>query len=317
MKLRATVVSCLVLASLGTLYTPAHAFRMIRNGNLTQSQGVFPVAAQCSEGNFTHWTIRGLVWRINPVLQGATAGAGVDYAMNQWNSVSGSDYRLARGASTNAGIAVDGNNTMLWGAGIGCGGNCLAYTALTVRAVAPGQTGQELIEADTTFNSYMNWTTSNTNYDIRGVAAHELGVSLGIANSEVSITLHRPTMRAAYFDDQRTLENDDKDALRCSVNTYPVNCTQPCPSGGVYDGANCYLWTVLGVNRFLYEENMYYQASANPNNRCPQIAFNSLNNTTFQPWFDNASCVVRLSTRGNQVPFLWADSYYLTPVCRP
>ena len=125
-------------------------------------------------------------------------------------------------------------------------------------------------------------------------------------------------IRARVFAIASGYENyDDHDALRCSVNTYPVNCTNPCPSGGVFDSLNCYLWTVPGVNQFVWEENMYYEASSNPNNRCPNVAFNSLNNTAMQPWFDNHSCVVVLGPVPNQLPFLWDHSYYRTPVCRP
>ncbi len=313
MKIRATHLSRLVFAGLllALLTTPAHAFRMIQNTTV----GTVTAGAQvpCTDaGGFAHWEVRSLVWRINPALEGATAGGGVYFAIGQWNNVSGSEYRLARGSATGAGFVTDGTNTMIWAAGNGCGAGCLALTALTLRA------GQVIAEADITFNTNYNWTTSSTNFDIRGVAAHELGHSLGIHHTELTGPINRPTMRTTYHDGYRTIENDDKDALRCSRNTYTTApCTNPCPSGGVYDGANCYMWTVLGVNRFLWNENMYYQASTNPNNRCPNIAFNTLNNTTFQPWFDNASCVVRLATGGNQLPFLWGDSYYLSPVCRP
>lgn len=314
MNARATILSRLLPASLAlalVVGVPAHAFRMIQNATIGTVTAGTPVP--CTDpGGFTHWNVRDLVWRVNPALEGATAGGGVDYALAQWNGVSGSDYQLSRGSGTAAGFVADGTNTMIWEAGNGCGVNCLALTALTLQA------GQVIVETDITFNTNYNWTTSNTNYDIRGVATHELGHSLGIHHTNLNPVFNRPTMFATYFDNERTLENDDRDALDCSENTYaPAPCTTPCPTGGVYDSANCYMWTVLGVNRFLWNENMYYQASTNPNNRCPNIAFNSLNNSASQPWFDSNQCVVRLSTGGNQIPFLWADSYYLTPVCRP
>lgn len=313
MKIRATLLYRLVFVALllALLTTPAHAFRMLQN--TTVGTVIVGAPVPCTDtGGFMHWEVRSLVWRINPALQGATAGGNIDYAIDQWNNVSGSEYRLARGSATGAGFTTDGSNTMVWAAGNGCTGFCLGITALTIQA------GQVIVETDISFNTNANWTNGSTAYDLRGVAAHELGHSLGIHHTDVTSSINRPTMRGTYFNGNRTIENDDKDALRCSRNTYTTApCINPCPTGGVYDSNSCYMWTVPGVNRFLWNENMYYQASTNPNNRCPTIAFNTLNNTTFQPWFDNASCVVRLATGGNQLPFLWGNSYYLSPVCRP
>ncbi len=41
-----------------------------------------------------------------------------------------------------------------------------------------------------------------------------------------------------------------------------------------------------------------------------------LNNTSTQPFFDGANCYIA-SAGGNQVPFIWGNNYYLTPVCNP
>ena len=398
-KLTRILPAGLLLA--GLVSTPVHGFRMIQSnavGTVT-----FGLEVPCDDpGGFTHWNIRNLIWRINPALDGATAGGGVDHAIDEWNSVSGSDYELSRGSDTNGVFAPDGTNTMVWAFGNGCGVNCLALTALTLQA------GQVIVESDITFNAAENWTTSNTNFDIRAVAAHELGHSLGIHHSDRNPLFARPTMRNPYRDSWRSLANDDKDALRCSEDTFPPTCTNPCPSGGVYDGANCYMWSVPGneafvfngnfyhkpvwhpsgscphlvwdmlnnvsiqptfdgancyigsagggpnpflfdnnyyiaassgsnpcpfggtfdgancymytwpgVTPFIFDENMYYAPVWHPNGPCPHTAFNNLNNTSIQPTFDTANCLVQAGPGGNQTPFIWGNNYYLTPVCNP
>src|SRR4029077_14259862 len=111
---------------------------------------------------------------------GAGAGGAVDHALNEWNGVFGSDYRLQRGTDTTKGFCGDGNNTMTWSFCNGCSiTRCLGLTAMTLKA------GQVIIESDITFNANQRWTTSNSNYDIRAVATHELGHSLGISHTEV------------------------------------------------------------------------------------------------------------------------------------
>ncbi len=290
---------------------PAHAFRMIQN--LATGWVTSGARVPCNDsGGFTHWNLRNIVWRVNPTLEGATAEGSVDYAINQWNAVSGSDYRLTRGPATGAGgFGWDTTNSMVWAGGNGCSLNCLALTALTLDA------GQVIIESDITFNTLVTWSNDSSAYDIRAVAAHELGHSLGIHHTN-SIAVNRPTMKDGYFANALTLENDDKDALLCSVAKYPVNCTNPCPSGGVYDGANCYMWTrPPGTTPFIWDENMYHAAVVHPNGPCPYLAWNNLNGTNVQPQFDSANCVLWLGPEPNQLPFIWSNNYYLSPICRP
>ena len=125
--------------------------------------------------------------------EGATAGSGVDHGINEWNGVSGSDYVLSRVSANTAGFTVDGVNTMVWAAGNGCVYPCLALTSQTL------VTGQVIIESDITFNTSENWTTSNSNFDIRAVATHELGHSRSRLDRAIAWLLRYPDdeLRAA------------------------------------------------------------------------------------------------------------------------
>ena len=291
---------------------PAKAYRMSQNpGTGFVTSGV---RVKCNDaGGFAHWNLRHIVWRVNPALEGATAGGAVDFAIAQWNGVAGSDFRLTRGPGGAAGgFGTDDTNSMIWAGGNGCSNNCLALTAVTLAA------GQEIVESDITFNTLVTWSSDDSAYDIRAVAAHELGHSLGIHHSNV-LAVNRPTMRSGYFANGRTLEPDDKDALLCAVGEYPVNCTQPCPAGGVYDSQNCYMWTAPpGTVPFLFDENMYHQPVSNhPNGPCPYLAYNHLSNTSIQPGFDTQNCLLWMGPEPNQLPFIWSNNYYLTPICRP
>lgn len=72
----------------------------------------------------------------------------------------------------------------------------------------------------------------------------------------------------------------------------------------------------------------FLPTSANPDLGCrqrlrgqlpgPHTAFNNFNNnTSIQPSFDSANCLVQAGPGGNQAPFLYDNNYYLTPVCNP
>src|SRR5206468_7683698 len=77
-------------------------------------------------------------------------------------------------------------------------------------------------------NSLANWNTNATDYDVQAVWTHEAGHTMGIHHTEKnSGPRKRPTMYASYFGiEGRSLEQDDKDALKCSYARYPL-------SGGV------------------------------------------------------------------------------------
>lgn len=207
----------------------ALAFRMIQTtyqGRTTSGARVTCDAA----GGFVHWRKTSLSWRLNPAGPGGGAGVmpAIQSAMAHWSQASPAGHVITCDGTTNAGFATDGINTILWSSGTGCSGGCLALTALVLGP------GQEIVEADISFNPEASWSTGGADTDVEAIAAHELGHALGIHHTDVTRKQNRPTMYTDYFGiDGRTLEQDDLDALQCSCQRYPPEpATTSVPLGG-------------------------------------------------------------------------------------
>ncbi|MEZ4448046.1 MAG: hypothetical protein R3B09_01120 [Nannocystaceae bacterium] len=78
---------------------------------------------------------------------------------------------------------------------------------------------------------------------------------------------------------------------------------QPCPKGGSFDGANCYIGAApTGTKAFLYAGNYYYTAV---NRTCPLSGSR----------FDGANCLVSKAPDGTK-PFIYANNWYYENMCK-
>lgn len=198
---------------------PSYAYRMLQNTSTGRVTAGFLVT--CTDpGGFAHWNNAWIDWRHNTAGAGAGKAAALQNAMQSWTDVANAGHVLNYAGTTTAGWATDGTNTILWAAGNGCTGNCLALTALVL------QGGQVIVESDITFNSGFTWNTNGLDFDTEAVAAHELGHSVGIHHTNLT-GAPQPTMFTPYFGTAgRSLETDDRSALQCSQYRY-----SPAPPG--------------------------------------------------------------------------------------
>lgn len=232
-----------LVGAIGLWTVPSEAFRMIQNDTVGRVIAGFAVPCD-APGGFAHWALgnRNLDWFLNSANQGLGKGGPASSAMNSWNNVFRSNYRLRLAGNTAAGFVTDGQNTLRWATGEGCEGLCLGLTALVLQA------GQQIVETDITMNNAVTWRTNGRDTDTEAVLAHEFGHSLGIHHSEVG---GNPTMQATYFGREgRTLENDDRAALECSETRYGDPAPVPVPVANPQEAVGPVLVNLTGTASF-------------------------------------------------------------------
>jgi len=226
------IIAAAISLAVVLVSTEALAFRMIQNTGVGRFSAGYAVPCN-SAGGFTHWTTASIPFRHNTANQGSGKGTALSAAAAAWTGVSGASHNVTIAGTTTAGFVTDGINTLRWATGSGCTGSCLALTALVLAS------GQRITETDVTFNNSVTWTTNGNNYDTQAVATHEIGHCLGIHHTNLSST-PRPTMYAYYFGSGgRSLESDDRSALQCAQNRYPISAPQMAsrPEGAPLLGA--------------------------------------------------------------------------------
>jgi Matrixin len=196
---------------------PSQAYRMIQNRSVGRVSAGGAASCDASIG-FVHWENQEIEWFVNPPAKAGTqvarkSAAALTAATKAWTDA-GTEHVLTVAGTTTAGFAVDNRNTISWAKGNGCTGTCLAITSLVLQA------GQVIVESDISFNAARRWQTTGKGLDIQTTATHELGHSLGIHHTEV-MSAPRPSMFTNYFGvEGRSLEEDDRAALRCSESRY-------------------------------------------------------------------------------------------------
>lgn len=202
----AFAVLVLVLSAL-----PSHAFRMVQVGT---SSGV-----ACNDpAGFAHWTTSVIPWSLDPTGIGAGQAPALEAALAAWRNVPGAyHYPFFAGAH---GFDFPWTQYVRFVSDGGCTGNCLAVTILFAGAVG---TEQRIDGANIHLNPLAAWSNNGTGIDVQAVLTHELGHSLGIADTDV-IGLTPPTMTGSYIGTAgRTLETDDLAALQCAQSRYPLS----------------------------------------------------------------------------------------------
>lgn len=200
---------------------------MLQPGALGRTTVGEPVLCT-NPGGFAHWASPNIPWYLNAGTQAPTLTPMLQGAMAAWNGVWPAAHSLSLAGTTNAQLATDNRNTILWGTDLGCSGDpVLGCRSLTVLVMGPNQ---QILEADILLRSDATWLAEPSRQGLQTVATIELGHALGI-HSVVGDGWPFFTSGAtmdpiafSYFPDAtydlRTLEPADMDGLNCAHERY-------------------------------------------------------------------------------------------------
>eukprot|EP00565_Helicotheca_tamesis_P003128 CAMPEP_0185723844 /NCGR_PEP_ID=MMETSP1171-20130828/544_1 /TAXON_ID=374046 /ORGANISM="Helicotheca tamensis, Strain CCMP826" /LENGTH=600 /DNA_ID=CAMNT_0028391599 /DNA_START=126 /DNA_END=1928 /DNA_ORIENTATION=- len=86
-----------------------------------------------------------------------------------------------------------------------------------------------------------------------------------------------------------------------ALDWFNGSCPNPCPHGGMYDGAHCYVGSPpAGTTAFVWGGNYYYTPIGA--NGCPMTG----------SWYDGANCYVS-DAPDDEDPFVWSNNWYYHP----
>ena len=186
---------------------------------------------------YAHWASSPVTFYVNPVnadVSQSAAAAGLQFAMDVWNTQSGTSFRYQYGGTvTDTATAYDNRNVIFFRNATN--GSAIATT------YSWWSSSNELLDSDIVFwdagFKFFTGTTgcgvvSNAAY-MEDVAAHELGHALGLNHSSVTDATMYPSY--SYCSQAlRTLASDDINAVKA---LYP-NVSNTAPSVTISSPAN-------------------------------------------------------------------------------
>ncbi len=180
---------------------------------------------------------------VNPNFADAAAGsqasqiAAITSAADTWTQAGGADFRWNYGGTTGVTSVNTGDGVNAVFAVPDSGGSTLAVTYCSA-GIGGSITGFDILfyDGDKTWASN---EVAGGQYDLEGVACHELGHALGLGHSNVNGATMYPSTSAGRTD-LRSIEADDKAGIQSiyGIPSDPPDVTGVSPTSGPVRGGN-------------------------------------------------------------------------------